>query len=145
MRNQNSQQVNIEINTSIEHLSELMKDLNAQGEKFGKMLTSSFINAAATGKDLDDVLRSLALRMSNSVFNSAMNPLENATGSLFGNIFSGLGGMLETGVSSAFSGGSGNQTINFNVTSPDADSFQRSESQLSALLNRAVSRGQRNL
>jgi phage-related minor tail protein len=50
--------------------------------------------AAANGKKLDDVLRSLALRMSNSAFNSAMNQLENATGSLFGNIFSGLGGML---------------------------------------------------
>ncbi len=36
------------------------------------------------------------------------------------------------------------QTINFNVTSPDAPSFARSEGQMAALLGRLVSRGQRN-
>lgn len=36
------------------------------------------------------------------------------------------------------------QTINFNVTSPDAPSFARSETQMAALLSRAVGRGQRN-
>jgi phage-related minor tail protein len=35
--------------------------------------------------------------------------------------------------------------ITFNVTSPDADSFRRSEGQIAAMLNRAVGRGQRNL
>ncbi len=36
------------------------------------------------------------------------------------------------------------QTINFNVSSPDAPSFARSENQMAALLSRAVGRGQRN-
>lgn len=36
-------------------------------------------------------------------------------------------------------------TINFNVTAEDAGSFRRSESQITAMLNRAVSRGARNL
>ncbi|MEZ5853949.1 MAG: phage tail tape measure protein [Hyphomicrobiaceae bacterium] len=35
--------------------------------------------------------------------------------------------------------------IVFNVTTPDAESFRRSETQLAAMLNRAVSQGQRNL
>ncbi len=35
--------------------------------------------------------------------------------------------------------------ITFNVTTPDAASFKRSESQVAAMLNRAVSRGTRNL
>lgn len=35
--------------------------------------------------------------------------------------------------------------ITFNVTTPDAESFRRSESQIAAMLNRAVSRGDRNL
>ena len=35
--------------------------------------------------------------------------------------------------------------VTFNVTSPDADSFARSETQLAALLARTVSQGQRNL
>jgi len=36
-------------------------------------------------------------------------------------------------------------TVNFNVTSPDAESFRRTETQLTAMLARAVSRGQRGL
>jgi hypothetical protein len=35
--------------------------------------------------------------------------------------------------------------ITLNVTTPDADSFRRSETQLGAMLARAVSMGQRNL
>ncbi|MEM9360318.1 MAG: phage tail tape measure protein [Pseudomonadota bacterium] len=35
--------------------------------------------------------------------------------------------------------------VTFNVSSPDAESFRQSESQISAMLARAVSRGQRNL
>jgi hypothetical protein len=36
------------------------------------------------------------------------------------------------------------QTINFNVTTPDAPSFARSEGQMAAVLGRIVARGQRN-
>ena len=35
--------------------------------------------------------------------------------------------------------------VTFHVTSPDAESFSRSETQLAAMLARAVSQGQRNL
>ena len=42
-------------------------------------------------------------------------------------------------------GTASHQTINFNVTTPDAPSFARSESQVAALLSRAAARGQRNL
>ena len=36
-------------------------------------------------------------------------------------------------------------SITFNITTPDADSFRRSETQIAALLARAVGQGQRNL
>lgn len=42
-------------------------------------------------------------------------------------------------------GGSGGVSITLNVTTPDAESFRRSETQLGAMLARAVSMGQRNL
>jgi hypothetical protein len=35
--------------------------------------------------------------------------------------------------------------VTFNVTTPDADSFRRTEGQLSAMLVRAVAQGQRNM
>ncbi len=47
--------------------------------------------------------------------------------------------------SGAPASGRSTQVINFNVTTPDAPSFARSESQMAALLSRAASRGQRNL
>ena len=46
------------------------------------------------------------------------------------------------GVASA---GGSSINITFNVATNDVDSFKRSESQITALLNRAVSRGRRNL
>lgn len=42
-------------------------------------------------------------------------------------------------------GGSGNVSITLNVNTPDAESFRRTETQLSAMLARAVAQGQRNL
>jgi phage-related minor tail protein len=41
--------------------------------------------------------------------------------------------------------GSGGVNVTFNVTTPDAESFRRSETQVAAMLARAVSLGQRNL
>lgn len=44
----------------------------------------------------------------------------------------------------AAAGQAAQQTITFNVTTPDAPSFARSETQIAAVLARAVGRGQRN-
>ncbi len=43
------------------------------------------------------------------------------------------------------SAGGGAVSVTFNVTTPDAESFRRSETQLSAMLARAVAQGQRTL
>lgn len=45
----------------------------------------------------------------------------------------------------AASGTGGGINVTFNVSTPDADSFRRSETQLAAMLARAVALGQRNL
>lgn len=45
----------------------------------------------------------------------------------------------------AASGSGANISVIFNVTTPDAESFRRSETQIAALLARTVGRGQRNL
>ncbi len=42
-------------------------------------------------------------------------------------------------------GGSAPVQVTFNVTAQDAESFRRSEAQITAMLSRAVARGQRNL
>ena len=43
------------------------------------------------------------------------------------------------------SGASGGLSVNFNVSTPNAESFRRAESDLTAMLARAVARGQRGL
>ena len=47
------------------------------------------------------------------------------------------------GVAAEAAGGA--RPIAFNMTTPDVDSFRRSESQIAAMLARAVQLGQRNL
>ena len=42
-------------------------------------------------------------------------------------------------------GAGGGVTITMNISTPDAEGFRRSESQIAAMLSRAVSRGQRNM
>ncbi len=42
-------------------------------------------------------------------------------------------------------GGGAGITINMTISTPDAEGFRRSETQIGAMLSRAVSRGQRNL
>ena len=42
-------------------------------------------------------------------------------------------------------GGGGPVSITVNISTPDAESFRRSEGQIAAMLSRTVSRGQRNL
>jgi phage-related minor tail protein len=42
-------------------------------------------------------------------------------------------------------GAAGGVTITMNISTPDAEGFRRSESQVAAMLSRAVSRGQRNM
>jgi phage-related minor tail protein len=45
----------------------------------------------------------------------------------------------------AAEGGGGAVTVHMNITTPDAESFRRSESQIAAMLTRTAGRGQRNL
>jgi phage-related minor tail protein len=42
-------------------------------------------------------------------------------------------------------GGGGSVNVTMNISTPDADSFRRSQSQVAAEMNRAIQRGRRNL
>jgi phage-related minor tail protein len=166
------------------------------GRQFSNTLISAFEGIAIKGRSVGDVLKSLALRLSELVLKAALKPLEQG----FNNALSGLvssgfgfanggvisqgspvpfakGGVIQSpiafplsggragiagergaeailplargadgrlGVAASGSGGGGMQ-ITINVTTPDADSFRRSETQLGAMLSRVVSMGRRNL
>jgi phage-related minor tail protein len=171
-----------------------LTDLSKLGTRFGTALSQSFADLIVRGKSFGDVLRSLALKLSEIALKAAFKPLTDALGSGLASLFSGgigfaRGGVIARGLPVPFAQGgviaspiafplAGNRIglagergpeailplargpdgrlgvradagggihVTFNVTTPDADSFRRSETQLAALLARAVAHGQRNL
>lgn len=164
------------------------------GRQFASALTGAFEGIALKGRSLSEVLRSLALRLSDLVLKAALKPLEQGLGNLLSGLVSGglgfaKGGVVQGGLPVPFAQGGvinspiafplhggrlgiagergveailplargpdgrlgvaaqggGAVSVTFNVSTPDADSFRRSETQLAAMLARAVSLGQRNL
>ena len=176
-------------------LQRSLADAEYLGRRFGSALTTAFEGIALKGKSLGDVLKSLALSLSNIVLKAALKPLEQGIGNLFSGLFTGgfgfangsafqsgmpvpfaSGGVIQSPITFPLgqgrigvagergaeaimplargsdgrlgvvaSGGGGGVNVTLNVTTPDAESFRRSEAQMAAMLARAVSFGQRNL
>jgi hypothetical protein len=137
-----------------------LRELEGLADSFGRAMTAAFRRSVIDGERLEDVLRSLALSLSSRALNQALLPIGQGIGSL---LSGGLGGLLrniplgerasfEAGIPSGAagrgeSGGVTRRGLNviFNVTTPDAQSFRRSEGEVAAMLARAVGRGQRGL
>lgn len=160
-------------------------DLELRAERLGSALTGAMRRAAVEGRDLEQVLRGLALRMSDIALDAGLRPLQNALSGAVSGFAEGVvgrvvpfakGGVVSTpsyfpmggeiglageagaeailplargadgrlGVAAGASHGAGSPIV-FNVTTPDAASFLKSEAQVSAMLARAVGRGTRGL
>ncbi len=147
-----------------------LADLNRLGESFGNTLSRAFASAVVDGRKLSDVLRGVALSLSSQVLTAALSPLGGALGKLLpfadGGIVNspylfplrggtGLAGEagpeaimpLARGADGKLGvrGNGGQTNVTLNITTPDAASFQRSQSQVAALFLRALDRGNRNL
>jgi len=171
-----------EIERSLEHLDRLSR-------VFGRSLSGALESAVLRGRSLSDVLRGLGSRLVELSLRSAMKPLENMLGNMFGNVLNGampfakgglvqpfasggvvstptyfpmgrrMGLMGEAGAEAILplargadgrlgvrAGGGGSPVnVTVNISTPDADSFRRSEAQVTAALSRAVARGRRGL
>lgn len=82
-------------------LSRELEQMNRLGDQFSRTMSRAFVDVSLRGKSFGDVLRGLGRQLANLALRSAMKPLENAIGSLFGNL---LGGQFAKG--SAFQKGS---------------------------------------
>lgn len=184
----------VEADTSA--LQEELNNAAKYGRQFGAALSTAFEGVALKGRSLGDVVRTLALSLSQIALRAAFKPLEQGIGDAFANLTTGFafakGGAIQAGLPMPFAAGgviaspvtfpmangrlglagengaeaimplargpdgrlgvrasgdgsSGGLSVTFNVTTPDAESFRRSEAQVSALLARAVAQGQRNL
>lgn len=185
--------VAVEADTSA--LERELRSATTLGRQFGATLVNAFEGIAVRGRSVADVLRSLALRLSDLVLKAALKPLESGIGSLFSGLFSGglgfangaafqgglpvpfaNGGVIQSPIAFPLargrigvagergaeaimplargpdgrlgviaSGGGGAINITMNIATPDAASFRRSETQIGAMLARALALGQRNL
>lgn len=184
----------VAINADTTKLSSELRHAASLGRQFSSSLVGAFDNIAIKGRNVGDVLRTLALRLSDIVLKAALRPLEQGFGNLVTGLMSGgvgyaKGGVVQQGMPVPFAaggviqspiafplaggrmgiagergaeaimplargpdgrlgvaarGGAG-MSVTFNVSTPDAESFVRSEAQVAAMLARAVSLGQRNL
>jgi phage-related minor tail protein len=163
------------------------------GRQFSTALTGAFEGIAIKGRSVAEVLKGLALRLSDLVLKAAFKPLEQGFGGFVSGLLSGglgfaKGGVFQGGMPVPFAKGGVIQSpiafplgagrmgiagergaeailplsrgpdgrlgvaaprgasmqITFNVATPDADSFRRSETQIAALVARATALGQRN-
>jgi hypothetical protein len=128
---------NIEtVNLDTERLKAELADLSRLAESFGNSIVRSFADAAIHGEKLSDVLRELALSLAQMALTSALRPLGNL-----------LGGLLAAPITASAAPQTAAAPVNVsvNIQTPDAQSFRQSQSQVAALMARAVARGQRNL
>ena len=183
----------VTIDADTRPLEAQLAEVSKAGARFSNALSQSFVDLALKGRSFGDVLRSLALRLSELALKAAFKPLTDAlggalSGALTGGVAFAKGGVVGRGMPVPFAQGGviaspiafplGDRTgiagergpeailplargsdgslgvradagsavsVTFNVTTPDADSFRRSETQIAALLARAVGQGQRNL
>jgi hypothetical protein len=119
----------------------------------GRSMQAAFSLAEADGKRLDETLRSIGARLADMAVQSAGQAASQALRGGLSDVLPGLatgssagGGGAAAGdsyVSAAAPAANRGFAVIMNVTTPDADSFQRSEAQVSAALVRAVARGNR--
>lgn len=74
----------------LEKLNLRTRDLTLGANGFAHAMSSAFTRSIVGGKQLDDVLRSLALRLSDMSLKLAMKPLERALGGGLEALFKGL-------------------------------------------------------
>lgn len=173
------------------------REVNSLASGFSSGLRRAFDGVVFDGVKLSDALRGVAKSMSETVFNVAFKPVQNAVGGFLANGLNALlSGAMPFAAGAAFSqgrvmpfarGGVVSQPMNFpmrggtglmgeagpeailplargpdgrlgvqsaggarpvtvvmNISTPDVQGFQRSQSQIAAQAMRALARGQRN-
>lgn len=161
--------VNVSVDASA--LRRELSEAERLSRSFGGALGDALEAGVVRGRSLGDVLRGLGSRLSEIALSAALKPVETAFGSIFSKLTTGaLGGLSPFGaggglaapaplasVGASLASASAPAApsvpapspptgpITVNIATPDAESFRRSEAQVSAALARAVARGRRGL
>ncbi len=76
--------------TTLDSLTLKTRDLSSSANGFARAMTAAFSSSVTGGKQFDDVLKSLALRISNLAVRMAFKPLETGLSSGLQSLLSGL-------------------------------------------------------
>jgi phage-related minor tail protein len=167
--------MNDQLNLRAAELRAEMESLNVLADSFGSKLVTSMASAVIHGRKLSDTLRGIALSLAGQALSAGLRPLGNLVGNLFSSITpfaaggiinspvlfphgEGMGLVGENGPEAILPlargsdgklGLRGNASravhVTVNISTPDLNSFRQSQSQVQAMIARAVSAGQRNL
>ncbi len=99
----------IQIDADTRALQEQLTECARLGARFGNALSQSLVDATLRGKGLTDVMRSLALRLSEIALKAAFKPLTEALGGGLAGLVSGIafarGGVVRGGLPVPFAQG----------------------------------------
>ena len=156
-RDDDDEQIDRAIGPVIDGAKGRFDELTLSAKQFESAMTRAFMQATVGGRQFDDVLKGLALRLSSMAVAQAFKPfaatLTSGFGTMFSGVFGGQGG--GGGAPSAGAGGnampsaatasSASPNVNVHISTPDLGSFRRSEAYVTGQIARAVARGQRSL
>ena len=150
MPNETDRTVAIAVSADTTGLEQGLGDAARSGQQFARVLSTALTDAAIKGKSFGDVLQSLATRLSGLALQAAAPAIQQGLGGLFSGLLGGGtgGDGWSTGAArpaSSLAAPAPGPSIVFNVASPDAESFRRSEAQVAAMVSRAADYGTRNL
>jgi len=99
----------VEVDADVDGLERSLNEAARVGERFAGKLINAFEAVAVRGRSVESVVKGLGLSLSQLALNQAMKPIENAFGSVFGQLFSGIGfangGVLQNGSPKPFANG----------------------------------------
>src|SRR3954463_805546 len=93
--------------STLDGLALKTKDLTAGAQGFARAMTQAFSASVVGGKQFDDVLKSLALRISDLAVRLAFKPLEKSLTAGITSLLSGLTGTAGSGAAAPATGASG--------------------------------------
>lgn len=79
------------LDRSMRTIDRSMRDINRSAGQFGRALSDAFAQGVTGSRGLDDVLKSLHLRISDIALRLAFKPVENALTARFSGLFAGGG------------------------------------------------------
>ncbi len=85
---------------TLTRLTTQTQTLSSEAKGFARAMTSAFSQSITGGKQFEDVLKSLALRVSDLALKAALKPLTNGLAGAFDGLFSGLFGGKSTSAAS---------------------------------------------